>query len=364
MRKFALALLGVLWAGQALAAAALLPNGEQQFFDNNGNPLAGGKVYFYIPSTLTPKNTWQNSGQTVLNANPVTLDSAGRAIIYGSGQYRQILKDSLGNTIWDQVTADPTASTATTQWAGTSGGTANAKTIAANWTGVDGATYYFLVGSSNTGATTLQVTGATSSGVLQVRKPTPSGDVALTGAELAQNTVVGVTYDSGLGYFHLLVNNAVPAIVGEVRSFAFSACPTGWLETDGSTASISTYSALATALGSTWGPVTGTTFTLPDFRGRFLRGWDHGAGRDPARVFGSYQTDDNKAHTHGVTDPGHTHTMPAYNNVTTQAGADSVPQASGGATFTSNSSVTGLTINSQGTESRPLNATILWCIKY
>ncbi len=86
--------------------ATLLPNGEQTFFDSNGNPLASGTVDFYIPASTTRKNTWQDANQITLNTNPVVLDAAGRAIIYGSGQYRQVVKDSLGNTIWDQLTQD------------------------------------------------------------------------------------------------------------------------------------------------------------------------------------------------------------------------------------------------------------------
>ena len=85
---------------------SILPQAETQFFDDNGVPLALGKVYFYIPSTLTPKDTYQNLDGTVLNTNPVSLDAAGRAVIVGFGRYRQILKDALNNTIWDKETAD------------------------------------------------------------------------------------------------------------------------------------------------------------------------------------------------------------------------------------------------------------------
>src|SRR5258708_1641045 len=90
--------------------------------------LAGGKVYFYVPNTTTFKNTWLSAGQTVLNANPVPLDQNGCAVIYGTGSYRQILQDSLSNTIWDQVTTDTGASNSTF-WAGTAAGTPNVITV-------------------------------------------------------------------------------------------------------------------------------------------------------------------------------------------------------------------------------------------
>lgn len=90
--------------------AQLLPNGKQTFLDQNGAPLASGYVWFYIPNTTTPKNTWQDSAQTILNLNPVPLDAAGRAIIYGSGVYRQQVYDVNNNLIWDQLTASPASS--------------------------------------------------------------------------------------------------------------------------------------------------------------------------------------------------------------------------------------------------------------
>lgn len=96
----------VLWAllfgvMPALPQAALLPNAKQTFLDNNGKPLTGGKVYLYVPGTTVPKTTWQDAGQTVNNTNPVVLDAAGRAVIYGQGNYQQRLTDSLGNLIWN-----------------------------------------------------------------------------------------------------------------------------------------------------------------------------------------------------------------------------------------------------------------------
>lgn len=89
---------------QVFGQAALLPNAEQQFFNNNGQPLASGSVQFYVPGTSTPKTTWTSSGQTTNNLNPVPLDIGGKAIIYGQGSYRQVVKDVNGNVIWDQPT--------------------------------------------------------------------------------------------------------------------------------------------------------------------------------------------------------------------------------------------------------------------
>lgn len=83
-----------------------IPTGKQQFFDINGAPLVGGQVFNYVVSTTTPKNTYQDSALTIPNTNPVILDARGQCSMYGSGAYRQVLKDSVGNLIWDQVILD------------------------------------------------------------------------------------------------------------------------------------------------------------------------------------------------------------------------------------------------------------------
>lgn len=81
-----------------------LPPGLWQFADQNGAPYAGGTVYTYIPGGTTPKTTWQDPTQTVPNTNPIVLDAAGRANIWGAGIYRQQLYDLTGNLVWDTLT--------------------------------------------------------------------------------------------------------------------------------------------------------------------------------------------------------------------------------------------------------------------
>ena len=82
----------------------LLPSPELQFLDQNGKPYAGGTLEMYIPGTSTPRDTWQDHEGTALNTNPIVLNDAGRCIVFGSGEYRAILRDSDGNLIFDQWT--------------------------------------------------------------------------------------------------------------------------------------------------------------------------------------------------------------------------------------------------------------------
>ena len=49
-----------------------------QFFDDNGNPLSGGKLYTYLAGTTTPAVTYTSSLGTFNNPNPIILDAAGR----------------------------------------------------------------------------------------------------------------------------------------------------------------------------------------------------------------------------------------------------------------------------------------------
>lgn len=102
---FGLIILVAAVEASAWADGLLVPNGMQQFVDSNGAPLSGGQVFTYIPGTTTPKATYLNPAQTVTNQNPITLDAAGRAIIWGSGSYRQVLQDQFGSLVWDQITS-------------------------------------------------------------------------------------------------------------------------------------------------------------------------------------------------------------------------------------------------------------------
>jgi len=66
--------------------------------------------------------------------------------------------------------------------------------------------------------------------------------------------------------------------VGAASLFFGASAPTGWLFCDGSAVSRTTYAALFTAIGTTYGTGNGTTtFNLPDLRGRIPMGAGTGA---------------------------------------------------------------------------------------
>lgn len=106
-------------------------------------------------------------------------------------------------------------------------------------------------------------------------------------------------------------NLGIPS--GVVFPFAGSTAPYGYLVCDGSAISRADYPSLFAALGTSHGSGDGsTTFNLPDYRGRFMRGVDGTAGRDPDKAsrthpvtglvigdtVGSVQGDENKPHDH------------------------------------------------------------------
>jgi len=70
-----------------------------QFFDNNGVPLTGGKLYTYAAGTTTPLATYTTLSGSTARTNPIILNSAGRVpdggeIWLTSTAYKFLLTDS------------------------------------------------------------------------------------------------------------------------------------------------------------------------------------------------------------------------------------------------------------------------------
>lgn len=82
-------------------------------WDNDGNPLAFGKLYTYRTDTTELKDTYQGEGGVTPNTNPVILNGEGYANVYLSGSYNMILRDADDNDIWSQ---DPVSENNSSEW--------------------------------------------------------------------------------------------------------------------------------------------------------------------------------------------------------------------------------------------------------
>ena len=163
-----------------------------------------------------------------------------------------------------------------------------------------------------------------------------------------------------------LVKTALALPVGTMLPFPRGTVPPGFLEVDGSAQSASVYPDLAAYLGGAFdkGDEGAGFFRLPDTRGEFLRGWDHGRGVDAGRVLGSAQTAEMPSHTH-------------YNNIRTSVvgNQESVvtPYGPGSGIATTRVVQTSNSTYAEagnypvsfegGVENRPRNLAVMWCIK-
>ena len=269
-KTFVLSLLVIAQVHFAYAQnAAILPPAKTTFVDQNGKPLTSGKVDFYIPGTSTRKTTWQDADATIPNTNPVNLDSAGRALILGSGSYRQVVKDRNNNVIWDQVTSS----------AGAGGGGGGS-----------------TVGDGNAVGTVLPFSGFVA----------PNNYAFSYGQELSRTAYA--TF-----YAAITLNQSITCVSGNstitavadttqlnVGAAVEAACIPAGATVVSKTVNTVTLSANATVSTTTnatffpWGNGNGlTTFNAPDFRGVVLPGRNNMGGAASVNLSSPYYTDPN-----------------------------------------------------------------------
>lgn len=149
-----------------MASVLLSPVGNgQQFFDNNGVPLAGGLIYQYQAGSSTPLTTYTTVNGTVANANPIVLDSSGRCpneIWMQTGySYKFILQTSSAVTLQtlDNLypilqTASGTAATIPTGliaiWSGSTGSIPSGWTLCNGSNGTPDLRNSFIIGAGST----------------------------------------------------------------------------------------------------------------------------------------------------------------------------------------------------------------------
>ncbi|AVX87874.1 phage tail protein [Pseudomonas sp. VE 196-7] len=167
-----------------------------------------------------------------------------------------------------------------------------------------------------------------------------------------------------------LIAKASALPVGSIVAFPVDAPPPGFLELDNSVKSSATYPDLSAYLGGKFnkGDEGVGNFRLPEARGEFLRGWDHGRGVDLGRQVGSFQADDYKSHSHRYFDSVAANIDPFGGTGAGVVNGVVTPPATGGYLATSGPDSNNLTsptttVNAGGNETRPRNISVMWCIK-
>ncbi|WP_431092721.1 phage tail protein [Pseudomonas brassicacearum] len=147
--------------------------------------------------------------------------------------------------------------------------------------------------------------------------------------------------------------------VGATVAFPLNKVAPGFLELDGSIKSIAAYPDLVSFLGTVFnkGDEGAGNFRLPDSRGEFLRGWDHGRDVDAGRSVGSYQA--------GTKIQGDNDSAPTVQGIANVAQIDADPATGfiGDISHTATGMVSGSYGSAYWRTVRPRNLAVMWCIK-
>ncbi len=192
--------------------------------------------------------------------------------------------------------------------------------------------------------------------------PGASTAAVFTGSGTALTGLSGGNITAGSVASTALATAVVQSLVppGTIIAYGGKVAPAGWLVCNGQSYAQALYPALFAVTNTAFG-AAGASFNVPDLRGRFLRGWDNGAKRDPEALnrtamsaggptndsIGSVQLDEFKSHIHQSTtsywDKGNDTSSGAWERTSD---------------YLANTTAAG------GTETRPINAYVNYIIKY
>jgi hypothetical protein len=207
----------------------LSPGSKQQFFDNNGRPAVGYKLFTYAAGTTTKADTYTDSTGGSANTNPIVLDYRGECNLWipPNVAYKYVFAsptdtDPPANPIWtvDQVVS----SQLVTLYGGVDSGVADAYVVdfIANFSALtDGILIYWVASNTNTGPSTLNVNGLGPVPILN-----QDGSALLVG-QILGDTMVTVMYRSGA--WTLLTSGTLgDGSLGPVLSGSFNPTWTGF----------------------------------------------------------------------------------------------------------------------------------------
>jgi hypothetical protein len=202
-------------------ANLLAPVAKAKFFDNNGRPAAGYKLFTYEAGTSTKLATYTDETTGTPNSNPVVMDFRGEANVWVPPNiaYKFVFApptdtDPPAAAIW--TVDDIVDSQLVTLWGGVDTGIANAYVLnfTANFASyTDGIVIYWIPSNTNTGASTINVNGL---GPVAI---TNQDGTALYLGQLQANQVALIIY-KGTGFI-LIAFDPLPSINDEAGDYTF-----------------------------------------------------------------------------------------------------------------------------------------------
>lgn len=287
---------------------------------------ASAAIISPLPVTLT-NGTTADANQVMsnfnailnnVNANAAPLATSAQTNITNTFAQPQIVPNA--TAVGHTVNAGQIQQNNLTYFADSGAANAYVVTAAPAWSSyVAGANVYVKIVNANTTSSTLNVNGLGAKAVLNEDLSNTEANALLAGG------LYHFVYD-GTQFVIIGKNNTAPtqssndnstkvattAFVylqvpaGAIMDFAGTTTPTGWQLCDGSSLlRAGTFAALFAAIGTTWGSVDGTHFTVPDLRGRATIDDGTGAGLS-VRTVG--QTGGEEAHLLSIAEmPAHTH---------------------------------------------------------
>ena len=159
--------------------------------------------------------------------------------------------------------------------------------------------------------------------------------------ELGSDAEGDLAYHDGSKWTRLALGTSFLVPTGVLNPYAGATAPVGWLLCFGQSISRTTYATLFTAIGTTYGSVSGTTFNLPDMRGQATAGLDNMGGTSRNRILdtnadvlgGEIGDSGGHTHTHSLSAGAHTLTeaeIPSHSHtvqLNSPSGGDTQPGA-------------------------------------
>lgn len=177
-----------------MASVLLSPYGVgQQFFDDNGVPLAGGLIYTYQAGSSTPLATYTDNGGVIPNSNPIVLDASGRTPqeiwLFEGYSYKFVLKnaddvliqtlDNIYPILQNAPASAPAVPTgAILLWSGSTGSIPSGWLLCDGTNGTPDLRDRFIIGAGNTYA--VNATGGTADSIIVSHTHTASSTSAVT----------------------------------------------------------------------------------------------------------------------------------------------------------------------------------------